>query len=423
MNFSNYIAKRLLNNQESSKNISRPIVRIGVIGIALGVAVMIITVSVITGFQKQIIQKITTFTSHAQICHYDENQSMEPMPIVIDENRVNELRKIPNIRHIQAYATKNGILKTKSDNEGIVLKGVTFDYDWSQLKSYVVEGSVLSLSKDSIGKDIFISQSLANKLHLKINQKLLVYFITKKKLSDTTSSGENFIRHEPRVKDFYIKGIFNTGFEEFDNNLVFVDLRQIQKLNYWEHNQVAGYEVYVNDFNVLDSSLETLNDQLGYLYKVVSVKQLQSAIFNWLDMIDVNAVIIITLMVLVAAINMISALLILILEQTTLIGILKALGLSNVHVRKIFLNLSFRLLAKGLLFGNLIGLSLCFLQMHLKIISLNPETYYLASVPINLSLSHIIAINFGTLVICLLMMVLPTFLIYKITPMRAIRFS
>lgn len=423
MNFSDYIAKRLLNSQKSSKTISRPIIKIGVIGIALGVAVMIISVSVITGFQQQIIQKITTFTAHAQINYFDENQSMEPLPIIINENRLNELKTTFNVRTIQPYATKNGIIKTKTDNQGIILKGIDRDYDWSQLKPYMVEGNTLSISNDSTCKDILISQSLASKLHLKLKQKLLVYFITKKKLSDTTFNGDNYVRHEPRVKDFYIKGIFNTGFSEFDNNLVFVDLKQIQKLNYWMPNQVAGYELYMNNFSDLEASLEVMNNLLGYQYKVISVKQLQSAIFNWLEMIDVNGIIIITLMILVAAINMISALLILILEQTTLIGILKALGLANFNVRKIFLTLSWRLLAKGLMFGNLIGISLCTVQKYLKLISLNPETYYLNSVPINLSFLHIFIINIGTIFVCLTMMLLPTLLIQKITPIKAIRFS
>jgi len=423
MNFSNYIAKRLLNTRKSTKTISRPIIKIGVIGIALGVAVMIISVSVITGFQQQIIQKLTTFTPHAQINYFDENQSMEPLPIVINKTHINELKTTYNIKTIQPYATKNGIIKTKTDNQGIILKGIDCDYDWSLLQPYMVEGNTLSLSNDSTCKDILISESLADKLHLRLKQKLLVYFITKKKLSDTTVNGGNYVRHEPRVKDFYIKGIFNTGFSELDNNLVFVDLKQIQKLNYWMPNQVAGYELYVDNFSELDASLEAVNNLLGYQYRVISVKQLQSAIFNWLEMIDVNGIIIITLMILVAAINMISALLILILEQTTLIGILKALGLANFNVRKIFLTLSWRLLAKGLLFGNLIGISLCVVQKYLNLFSLNPETYYLSSVPINLSFLHIFIIDIGTIFVCLTMMLLPTLLIQKITPVKAIRFS
>lgn len=423
MNFSQYIAKRILNTGQEKSNISSPIVKIGITGISLGVAVMIITMAVVTGFQKQIIEKITTFTSHLQINDYDPNQSLEPNPITFEKEMLIKLRKRNNVKHIQAFATKNGILKTKTENEGIILKGVSSDYDWSYLKPYTIEGSHLSISNDSVSKDIFISQTLANKLHLKLNQKLLVYFMTKKKLTDTTFNGQNYIDYEPRVKDFYVKGIFNTGFNDFDKNLVFVDLKQIQKLNYWKDNEVAGYEVYLKDFNSLESSVENINDIIGYNYTVESVRQLQSSIFSWLDMIDVNAVIIITLMVLVAAINMISALLILILERTNLVGILKALGLANTNVRNIFFHVSLQLLIKGLLIGNIIGIGFCLLQNQFHFLTLNPETYYLDAVPINISFIHILLINLGTIITCLVMMFLPTLILNKITPIKAIRFS
>lgn len=402
---------------------SAPIVKIGITGIALGVAAMIITMAVVTGFQQQITKKITTFTSDIRISNYEQSQSFEPTPIVFDEATLKQVSLTPNVRHIQPFATKNGILKTKTENEGVILKGVSEDFDWSYLKPYVTEGSVLSIKKDSVTKDIFISQALAKRLEIKLNQKLLLYFMTKKKLADTTLSGQNYIDYEPRTRDFYVKGIFNTGFSDFDKNLVFVDLKQIQKLNYWEPNQVAGYEVYLNDFNLLDQSLEQLNEVVGYNYTVASTKELQASIFSWLDMIDVNAVIIITLMVLVAGINMISALLILILERTNMVGILKALGLANASVRTIFFNVSLQLLVKGLIIGNTIGICLCYLQLQFKFAGLNPETYYLEHVPINLSLVHILLINLGTSIACIAMMFFPTLILNKITPVKAIRFS
>lgn len=423
MNFSNYIAKQIISNSKTSKSISSPIVKIGIIGIALGVAVMIITMAVVTGFQQQITNKITAFSSHAQINDYDQTQTLEPNPISLDDNTLHQLKETGNVKHIQVFATKNGILKTKTENEGVVLKGISDDYDWTFLKQYVTEGSTLNIKKDSVSKDIFISQTLANKLNLKLNQKLLVYFITKKKLVDTTFNGQNYVDYEPRVRDFYIKGIFNTGFSDFDKNLVFVDLKQIQRLNYWDSTQVAGYEVYLNDFTKLDESVEELNDIVGYKYSVTSVKDLQNAIFGWLDMIDINAVIIITLMILVAAINMISALLILILEKTSLIGILKALGLANGKVRNIFGYVSLHLLIRGLIYGNVIGIGLCLLQLQFKFATLNPATYYLEYVPINFSLIHVILINLGTIATCLIMMLLPTLILNKITPIKAIRFS
>lgn len=423
MNFSSYIARRILNKNNVKNNMSSPIVKIGTTGIALGVAVMIITMAVITGFQQQITKKITTFTAHLQINDYDENPSQEPNPIVVDAAVLQAVSAHDNVKHAQAFATKNGILKTKTENEGIVLKGVSADYDWSYLEPYLSEGATLNISDTAVSKDIFISKAIATKLNLKLNQKLLVYFMSKKKLTDTTFSGQNYIEYEPRVKDFYVKGIFNTGFADFDKNLVFVDLKQIQKLNYWNPQQVGGYEVYLNDFNKLEQTQEELNDIVGYDLIVNNVKQMQNAIFSWLDMIDVNAVIIITLMVLVAAINMISALLILILERTNMVGILKAMGLANGRVRSVFFHVSLQLLGKGLLFGNIVGLGLCWAQMQFKFATLNSATYYLDYVPINLSALHVVLINLGTIVVCLLMMFLPTLILNRITPVKAIRFS
>ena len=423
LNFSRYIANKILNKGSAKKNMSTPIVKIGITGIALGVAVMIITMAVVSGFQQQITQKIVTFCSHVQISDYNQNQSDEPNPITFDEGILRKISNTENIKHIQPFATKNGILKTKTENEGILLKGVSENYDWSYLKPYIIEGKTLSFKNTSASNDIIVSKVLANKLHISLNQKLIVYFITKKKLSDTTMSGENYIDYEFRSRVFYVKGIFNTGFSDFDKNLVFVDLKQIQNLNYWKPNQVAGYEVYLNDFNLLESSVENLNDVVGYDYTVASVKQLQGSIFSWLDMIDVNAIIIISLMVLVAAINMISALLILILERTNMVGVLKALGSANANVRRIFFYVSIQLLLKGLLIGNIIGIGLCWMQLQFKFATLNSQTYYLDFVPINISLTHIVLINIGTAFICILMMFLPTLILNRITPIKAIRFS
>ena len=227
MNFSNFIAKRILNKGQEKKTISSPIVKIGIIGIALGVAVMIITMAVVTGFQQQIVNKITTFSSHLQINEFNQNQSLEPNPITFSNEVLNKISATENVKHIESFITKNGILKTKTDNEGIILKGISYDYDWKNLKPYLAQGDLLHIKKDSINKDILISQTLASKLDLKLNQKLLIYFMTKKKLVDTTFTEQNKIDYEPRVKEFYVKGIFNTGFSDFDKNLVFVDLKLI----------------------------------------------------------------------------------------------------------------------------------------------------------------------------------------------------
>jgi len=423
LNFSTYIAKRILHSEKETGNMSRPIIKIGIAGIALGIAVMIITLAIVTGFQQQITKKITTFTSHLQINDYDQNQSLEPNPITVSDSILQQLMLIPNVKLIQPFATKNGILKTKTDNEGIVLKGVDNTYDWSNLKPYIKEGTVLSLDKDTVSKQIFISTTLAKKLNIKLNQKMLVYFMSKKKISDSTMRSTTYIDYEPRVKDFYVRGIFNTGFSDIDKNLVFVDLKQIQTLNYWKSNEVAGYEMFLKNFDFLEQSLEDVNDKVGYNYTVSSAKQIQSSIFSWLEMIDVNAVVIITLMVLVAAINMISALLILILERTNMIGLLKAFGSSKQAIRTIFFHVSLQLLLKGLIIGNVIGVGFCIIQYFFNIIPLNSATYYLDSVPINLSLWHVLFVNMGTVATCMLMLFLPTLILNKISPIKAIQFS
>jgi lipoprotein-releasing system permease protein len=423
LNFSFYIAKRIFKSKDRKHTFSNPIIKIGVTGIALGVAVMIVTLSIITGFQNQIKEKISTFSAHLQVHDYNKSSSDEPFPISLEPQLINELKSNPSVKHIQTFATKNGILKTKTENEGILLKGIDENYDWSYIKPYTSEGENLSITKNEVSKDIFISKTLANKLNIQLNQKLLIYFMTKKKNNDEESITSSYIEYEPRVKDFYVKGIFETGFSDFDKNLAFIDLKQIQKLNYWDSTLVAGYEIYINDFNKLEQAQEELNDLVGFNYKVSSIKEMQAPIFNWLDMINVNAIIIIGLMAIVAAINMISALLILILESTSMIGVLKALGTSNKSVRQIFFHVSINLLAKGLIIGNVVGIGFCLLQQHFKVLKLDAEIYYLKYVPINFSIAHVVLVNAGTVIICLLMMYLPTLILNKITPIKAIRFS
>jgi len=400
--------------------VSKPIVKIGITGIALGVAVMILTMAIVTGFQKEIIVKITTFSPHLQINTFDHNNSLEATPLYLREGTLDSIRALPGVRHLQPYATKNGILKTKAENEGVVLKGVDRHYDWSLLKPYLREGRLLKLDTGEVSQDILVSQNMKDRLGLKLGQKLLGYFQAKKKYADTLT-GER--EYEMRRREFYIAGIYNTGFSDFDKNLVFVDMRQVQNLNYWKPETVAGYEIYLEPDAKPEAIQEQVADLVGYDYLVSSVTENQASIFSWLGMVNVNAVIIIVLMVLVAAINMISALLILILERTNMIGILKALGMSNSAVRGVFFHVSVNLLARGLLYGNLAGIGLCLLQLYFHPFGLNADIYYLDRVPINFNLWHVLLVNLGTILCCLLMMFLPTVILTRITPIRAIRFS
>lgn len=420
MNIEFFIAKRLFKEKSPGKDVSRPIVRISVAGIAIGLAVMIITVAIVTAFQSEIRNKIIGFGSHIQITNYTLNNSIEPDPISTLDSVPELLADVPGIKHIQSFAFKNGILKTKNNNEGILLKGVDKNYDWTFIKQNLKEGNVLSLNDSSTSKEIVISRQLAKKLDLKINNKLIVYFVTKKK---TNAENASYPEYEQRAKDFYITGIYQTDFEDFDKKFVFVDLKHIQKLNYWDKNEVGGYEILIDDYEKIDRAGDEVFERVGVVWNVQTIKQIHQTIFSWLELQDINAIIVIALMILVASINMISALLILILEKTNMIGTLKALGANNKSIQKVFLYNAFYLIGKGLLWGNIIGISLCFIQKQFGIITLPEETYYVSVIPININLAYILLLNIGTMLICMLMLILPSFIISKITPVKAIRFK
>ena len=419
MNFHNFISNKLFSDKRAKKSISRPIVKIAIGGIALGIAVMILALAVVTGFQNEIRNKVIGFGSHITIAKLDNNVSYEPQPIPKLQGFLMDLKADPKIKHLQVFATKSGIMKTNTDNEGLVLKGIDEDYDWTFLEKNLIAGKKISFNDSLSSKDILISKTISNKLNIKLGEKLLVYFITKKKNADSS----DFIEFEQRVRDFTISGIYETGFEDLDAQTAFVDIKQLQKLNYWAPDLVGGFEIQINDLSKLNEITEQVNELIGYEYTAQNIKESNPGIFGWLDLMDSNAIIIITLMVIVAAINMISALLILILEKTNSIGLLKALGASNASVRNIFLTLAFKLIRKGLLYGNAIGISLCLIQLKWKVFGLQKESYYLDHVPINFNLIHILLLNLGTIVVCMLFMLLPTMVISKITPVKALRFN
>lgn len=427
MNIELFLAKRIIFGEHQSNRFSKPIVRIATMGIAIGLVVMILTIAIVTGFQSEIRDKIIGFGSHIQITNYDSNTSFEPNPISRNPDFYPILKNTKGIKHIQIYAIKNGIIKTKTDNEGVLLKGIGKDYDWTFIKKHLIQGSAFNISDSANSKNIVISKILASRLELKVNDKLLIYFITK---SSGNTNSSNLVQsssttggYEQRVKDFYISGIYETGFEEFDKKMVLVDIGQIQKLNYWNTDQIGGFEVTINKYDDIDKMGAEVYDLTGDGFNAQTIKEVNSTIFSWLALQDINAIIVITLMVLVAAINMISALLILILERTNMIGILKALGAGNGSIRKVFLYNAAYLIGQGLIWGNFFGIGLCLIQKQFGIITLPQETYYVSVIPININLGFIALLNVGTLVICLLMLIIPSFIISKITPVKAIRFS
>ena len=416
MNTERFIAKRIIFGGNTSNQLSRPIVRISVLGITLGMAVMILTVAIVNGFQTEIRNKLIGFGSHITISNYDNNVSDEPQPISKDQKFIPDLKNNPDIHHVQIYATKSGIIKTKTDNEGVLLKGIGVDYDWNFINKNLKSGKAFAISDTGLSRNIIISKYLADKLELKLNDKMIIYFLTKKTDSTTT-------QYEQRVKAFYISGIYETGYEDIDKRLVLVDIRQIQKLNYWREDQIGGFELAINNYKKIDKIGAEVNSVIGQGFIAQTIKETNPTVFSWLDLQDVNAVIVITLMILVAGINMVSALLILILERTNMIGILKALGSKNSSIQKIFLYDAAYLIGKGLLWGNIAGITIALIQQHFGIFKLDKVTYYVSVIPIHLDLLSILLLNIGTLICCLLMLIIPSFIVSKITPVKAIRFS
>jgi len=401
-----FIARRILSGNRD--NFSRPIVRIAILSIALGLAVMLVSVAIVTGFQTQIRDKVIGFGSHIQITAFNSNVSYESNPIPKKQPFYPGLEKIKGIRHIQVYATKAGIIKTNEQIQGVVLKGIGNDYDWSFFKNKIVEGKPIAISDTGKTDEVLISRNLANMLKLKLHDDLRMYFIN---------------QNQTRARKFVIAGIYQTGLEEFDKMYVICDIAHIQKLNNWSTGEVAGFEVLINDFDDLKAMRETVKDNIGYDLKAESIRDMYPQIFDWLALQDTNVAIILTLMVLVSGIAMISTLLILILERTNMIGILKALGMKNSGIRKIFLYNSAYIIGKGLLWGNLAGITLCWLQLHFGIIKLPQESYYVSVVPINLYYLPILLINIGTLLVCMILLIVPSHIISRIQPVKAIRWD
>lgn len=416
MSTERFIAKRIIFGG-SSNQLSRPIVQISVLGIILGLAVMILAVAVVSGFQGEIKKKLIGFNSHIIISNYDDNVSAEPKAISKLQPFLDDLENDQDIKHISVYATKNGIIKTKTENEGILLKGIDKDYDWTFIDQNFVEGHGF-VPADTVSKSIVISKYLSDKLNLKLNDKMIIYFIV-----DRFDSLGTKLRTESSAKDFYISGIYETGFEDIDKTLVLSDIRRIQKMNGWSVNEIAGFEIAINDYKKIDEIGYRVDALIGQGLVAQTIKQTNPAIFSWLDMMDMHAIIIIILMVIVAGINMMSALLILILERTNMIGILKAMGATNGSIQKIFLYNAVYLIGKGMVWGNIIGISIALIQQRFGIFTLDAETYYISQIPIELNIIHVLLLNAGTLVCCILMLIIPSFIISRITPVKAIRFS
>lgn len=387
---------------------------ISVIGVALSLTVMIIAVSVVTGFKYEITRKIVGFGSHIQILNFDSNESYETQPIDKNQEFLNQLRSEPYIANLQVFATKAGIIKTKTEIQGVVLKGIGSDFNWSFFNNYIIEGNTFTV-RDSVRTDkVLISKYIANLLKLAVNDNFIMYFV----------------QDPPRMRRFEVSGIYETSLEEFDRTFVLADISHIQRLNDWYANQISGFEITVNDFKNLEELTYKVMNIVGYGFeedgsrlKVINIIEKYPQIFDWLNLQDMNVLIILILMLVVAGINMVSGLLILILDRTNMIGVLKALGTINLSIRRIFLYQAGYLIIKGLFWGNLIGISICMIQKHFEILKLDQTSYYLTAVPINLNIFHLLALNISTCCIILLIIIIPSLVISRISPAKAIRFN
>lgn len=406
LNFPLFIAKRI--TTKSNRTFSKLIVRVAIAGIMLGLTVMILAVAVLKGFKNEIIEKQRGFSGDVIAFQYDLNIAYDNMPISLSDTATTELKAIDNVKSIYPFATKPGIINVNDEVEGVVLKGIDARYDQSYLAEILVEGKGIDFSDaNAANTQILVSQTLANRLSLSLGDDFLMYFV-----------------QDPiRKRKFEIVGIFNLGVEEIDKVYVIGSLPLIQRLNNWDQNTVGGYEMRVNDFSDIETTTTDIANSLPIDLRAVSIVDYYPEVFKWLDLLDVNTEVILVLMVLVAVINMISALLIMILERTGMIGILKALGFTNGGIRQIFLYNSAYLIGYGLLLGNLVGLGLCLLQSTTRLFKLDEASYYVDHVPISISFADVVMLNGGTLIICLLVLLIPSGLVSRINPVKAISFK
>lgn len=415
MNLPLFIARRIYGTEDARRQVSRPAIRIATLGVAIGVAVMIITVCVVLGFKHTIRDKVVGFGSHIQIQNFMSQQTASPAPISISDSLLNQLRQMPGVRHVECYALTQGILKTDNDFLGVGFKGIGSDYDLTFLKKHLVEGEMPVFSSDKSNNHLLISRMMADKLRLKAGDRIYAYFIAEDNV---------------RARKFTIKGIYETHMNQFDQSICFTDLPTSVKLNSWEPDQCSGAEVLVKDFDRLEETAQYIvkdvnrkTDRYGEIITSQTIYEAYPHVFQWLSLLDINVWIIFALMVAVAGFTMVSGLLIIILERTQMIGILKALGMRNSTVRHTFLWFAVFIIGRGLILGNIIGLGLVLLQQYTGIIHLDPASYYVDTAPMELNIPVILLLNVATLLICVFVLIAPSYLVSHIHPARSMRYE
>jgi lipoprotein-releasing system permease protein len=411
LNLEYFIAKRLSSSNEHKSTISAPIIKIAIAAIAIGMVMMIIAIATGIGLQEKIRQKVAAFNGHIIISNFDDNQSQVSLePISINQNFYPKFQKVSGISHIQAVAAKAGIIRTQNAFEGIIFKGVGKDYNWQNLQEYLVSGRVPNIS-GNLNNEVIISLYLSQRLQLQLGTNFNTFFMKE--------SGSQL----PNLRVFNIVGVYNSGFQEFDSAFIIGDIRHLQRINRWLPTQVGSFEVFIDDFSQISQKGQQVYQQTSATLNTTTIEEKYYYIFEWLKLFDFNILVILIIMIIVATINMAVTLLVMILERTQMIGILKSVGANNWTIRKIFLHNAFFIIIRGLSIGNIIGITLLLIQKHFGLISLNPENYFVNQAPVNINLLYIFLLNLATIAICTLVLIVPSYIITKITPIKSLRFS
>lgn len=412
MNLEYFIAKRLIKGKEHKISISAPIIKIAIAAISISVFMMLIAIATGVGLKHKIREKVAAFNGHIQIYNYDNNNSdVSLVPVSKEQDFYPDFTSVDGIVHIQAVATKGGIIRTEETFEGFIAKGVGADFNWGIFKEYLVDGALPNYTGD-LNTEVLLSKLMANRLHMKVGDTFSAFF---PKEEDPL---------KPNQRRFKVVGIYDSGFEEIDGMYVFVDIRHIQKMNKWGENQVGNFEVFLNSFDDLEQKNREIYGKILSNLDTQTITNKYYKIFEWIGLFDFNIALIIGIMIIVGGINMITALLVLILERTQMIGILKALGTVNWSIRKIFLYNAAYLIAVGLFWGNLLGLGFIWVQGKYRLLKFpNPQEYYMNYIPVHIDVVTVVLLNLGVLVLCLLMLLVPSYIITRISPVKAIKFE
>ncbi|MDT0622328.1 ABC transporter permease [Croceitalea vernalis] len=413
MNLEYFIAKRLITGKEHKISISAPIIKIAIAAIAISIIMMLIAIATSMGLQFKIQEKVAAFNGHIQIQNYDGNTSdVSVEPVLLNKEFYPNLSKIEGVSHIQGVAVKAGIIRTEETFEGILAKGVNENYNWQFFEEFLTEGRLPNFSED-LNEEVLISKIQAGKLQLELGDSFLAVFLKDGDLTKT-----------PNNRKFKIVGIYESGFEELDTSYIFVDIRHIQRMNKWKANEFGNFEVFLDDFSEINEKTVEIYNKTPSNLDTQNIKSKYFKIFEWLELFDFNTALIIGIMIIVGGINMITALLVLILERTQMIGVLKALGTQDWSIRKVFLYNAAYLIGIGLFWGNVIGLGIIFLQDKFRFLTFpNPEEYYIKYIPVQIDFGNILLLNLGVMVLCLLMLLIPSYAVAKISPVKAIKFD